>query len=613
MATEKKKLVLKKKIPEPIFEPKPKSKRPDVAKKKKEAKLYNQTVIKMTLQSSLKKEEKGFIQAIKTRVSKFSQRYVMATIALNLFIREKIETCESLKKLEFPDFWNCTFIRQLMLGTKPPKGVKGATKPIPELVEFFDKYPDLCCSLERDLGDSNIYVSGAIRLSTNIKNHLRMNLPRMIKKYIYDCSELSKNEAIQAVKYILGYTQEKITDENILKRIKKLQTYLGQDQVTKKFMEQDKSLPNLLKVFIFVNQALESKELKTYKILPMASIKSHYISLDKLSFVPILAEVRKIKEIEDKAEREKARQALPNMEQFFNIQKIKRKKDFTGTIDTDGVQINFHFQKLKETKKESNSHKDLTDKRILGNDPGRNNILMFVEQVEPGKFKFYRLTRAQFYKESGVKNANLKNQKWMSKIQSTMDKLSKYSTKSIDTNSFLKFIKCYLENYNDLWIEKTLQKYSKLRFGLYCGKKRVFAKFFNKIKNKDDPREIIIAYGNGQFAPGGKGELSVPVKRAYKETKVRFKTELVDEFRSTIVNWKTDTQLHKVLKVGKDGQVVSVRGLLWYSTNDHKGKYVNRDENAAINILRCYVGPRPDILNRGQPALPKIKPKYLGS
>ena len=145
------------------------------------------------------------------------------------------------------------------------------------------------------------------------------------------------------------------------------------------------------------------------------------------------------------------------------------------------------------------------------------------------------------------------------------------------------------------------------------GKKRVFAKFFNKIKNKDDPREIIIAYGNGQFAPGGKGELSVPVKRAYKETKVRFKTELVDEFRSTIVNWKTDTQLHKVLKVGKDGQVVSVRGLLWYSTNDHKGKYVNRDENAAINILRCYVGPRPVILNRGQAALPKIKPKYLGS
>ena len=54
-------------------------------------------------------------------------------------------------------------------------------------------------------------------------------------------------------------------------------------------------------------------------------------------------------------------------------------------------------------------------------------------------------------------------------------------------------------------------------------------------------------------------------------------------------------------KVGykKEEKVLDVRGLSWYSTkeNDKPSKFVNRDLNAAINILRC-VKKRPIELTR---------------
>ena len=52
----------------------------------------------------------------------------------------------------------------------------------------------------------------------------------------------------------------------------------------------------------------------------------------------------------------------------------------------------------------------------------------------------------------------------------------------------------------------------------YGGKKRVFANFFNKIKNGGDTsRRVVIAYGSAKFAPGGRNELSVPTTRAFKD------------------------------------------------------------------------------------------------
>ena len=130
----------------------------------------------------------------------------------------------------------------------------------------------------------------------------------------------------------------------------------------------------------------------------------------------------------------------------------------------------------------------------------------------------------------------------------------------------------------------------------------VLTKFFNKIKDADKEKQVIIAYGSAKFAPGGKNEISVPTSSAFKECRYRFRTLVVDEFRTTAVHYEDDSILQKVCKKGTN---IPVRGLLWCNSTI-ESKFVNRDKNAALNILRCA-----DLLNRPValtrvPNLPRI-------
>ena len=121
---------------------------------------------------------------------------------------------------------------------------------------------------------------------------------------------------------------------------------------------------------------------------------------------------------------------------------------------------------------------------------------------------------------------------------------------------------------------------------LYGGKKRVMANFLNKLEGKDKTVETVLAYGASKFAPGGKGEVSVPTSRAYKECSYRFKTIPVDEFRTSKIYYKDDTILEPVGKKSAEGKTVTVRGLFWCCSTKYN-EFVNRDLNGAINIRRC--------------------------
>ena len=92
--------------------------------------------------------------------------------------------------------------------------------------------------------------------------------------------------------------------------------------------------------------------------------------------------------------------------------------------------------------------------------------------------------------------------------------------------------------------------------------------------------------------------MAVPTSRAFKECASRFDTTPVDEFRTTAL-WNGDKET--VLQtVAMKGSGAKVRGLLWYnSTRQHISKYINRDLNAALNILDCFLLPqRPTAMDR---------------
>jgi hypothetical protein len=580
-------------------------KRPDRAEKLQSKTVLQETVVKCSLKKSLLGVDKQkIIDSINERMKLCSFRTYWASVGINLLIRENVDQYDDLTKVEFPEFWDQTFIRQMMLGTDD------ALKKIPCIMDLHKRHPQLLKRCKRHLGDRNIYSFAAIKLSTNIKNHLRVNFDRTLKKYLYNVSGLNEEEVLNVLIDILGFKTRKINElkkervTEVNKQIHILRKLLGLEKgksVSKLWMKINDNLPKILKLFIMTNKGLEATNKKLINILPICRIKSHFITIDSSSMLGILEELEMIKN----------KKSLLNEElwkSIIDIDRIRGKdKTFTGTIDTDGVVVNVHFQKPKVVVQ--NTKTNVENKRVIGVDPGRTNIFTMAEiDRATGLIKSYRLTRNQYYSKSGMLKARKQTQKWNLKIKDDLERMSKNSPKSVEVSKFLKYIKIVDKVQKRIWKEYFNKRWRRQRFRLYGGKKRTFAKFLNTLGR---PNEIVLAFGNAKFAPGGKNEVSVPTSRAFKECHSRFKIEVIDEFRTSKINYKDDQVLDLVATRSSNDKVIQVRGLLWCrssgNTNQSKGKFVDRDVNAALNIRRC-IEDRPLILKRTKDKTP-IKQK----
>jgi transposase len=496
---------------------------------------------------------------------------------------------------EIPDFMEQTFIRQLFLGTE------NAQSPILAIEEIFAKYPELVQSEEhRSAGDRNIYSFAAIKYLTNVKNHLVLNFPKILKRYLYDYTPLTRDEAVDALYKINNWTRRgsknqiatSTATEQVVQKVRSLLGLKDKDQTTDRWFKDTDNLKKVLKFFAFVSQIIESKDEKLFNLLPISKIKSHFITIDTSVIKGVLKDAGLLK-----------CNGGGGMERELWDSVIKsslvsgKNKTFTGTIDTDGLVANIHFTRPKNViEKGDEEIISLEGKRVIGVDPGRTNIFFMTEELPTGRFKSYSLSRKQYYAESGIFAARTQSEKWNNQVKTELEALSKTSSKSTCIHKFREYVETVLSVQEALWDQYLKRHWKEQRLRLYGGKKRVFANFINRL-NPD--ANTVLAYGSAKFASGGRGEMSVPTSRAFKECKSRIPIVLVDEFRTSKVHWKDDKILKTVVKRKEDGKLAVVRGLLWCGSTNEINKFVNRDLNAAINILRCATLPsRPTMLDR---------------
>jgi hypothetical protein len=577
-------------------------KREDVAKKKKDRLEKDQTVIKCYLSSLVvsQDDKRDIINAIKQRVIAYSKRQVIASIGLNLLIKERFNnvSLEDIKNVEFPDILNTTFIRQLLLG------VKGAEQPFQEVNDLHERYPKLLEKINehpRYTGDSNIYSAGAKKYSTNVWNHFWTNIKKRVYTFI---DEYINDDSKHAVLfYLMNWKmsrdmQEKVQTltPKVIELMKLQKEILGDEPVTDVWRKNKNNFPRLLRYNILVSKITSGKK---FNIVPLSTIKNHYITIDNLVLHGILKDTKVVScSFEDfKTIRDDLWKSV------FDFDKLANKKlSFTFNIETDGLAASVHFQQPKRKLKLSPIHKEhnTSGVDVWACDPGRTNIFYMVKKIEDNSYTSLRLTRNQYYKESGIVRAKKKSERWQSHNDIKKADLSSYSPKGVDLKEFRLFLSNYLRHWEVLWKEYSSDKWSLQRMRLFGGKKRVFANFFNTIESKSPNKKIVVCYGSSKFNPTARNEVAVPTSRAYKECTFRFPTSPVDEFRTSKVSCEdNETILQRVVRVdtGK-----TVRGLLWYSsTIESKNKFVNRDRNAAINILNCFTLPiRPSMLCRSR-------------
>lgn len=594
-----------------------KQKRSDRAKKLLERKTRCETAVKCCLRRRIHGDgetKDKVIEAIQERVLGYSKRVHLASIALNLLVRECFDGVpdDQIPLVYVPDFLEQTFIRQLLLGTEY------AIKPVQEVYSLYTRYPilfDKLKSLPRHSADRNIMSSGTTKYITNLKNHLVVNFPKLLRKWIYSGYVQQALKNVQnASTYLLFALQNWEWKEDVIDLPPTIQTQylilkeiLGADTVNDKWFTKPDNLYRIVRFYVFINRFLSNPnytcglEPKTYNLLPIARIKRHFIAIDTHSLYGLLKDCELI-ECSNKVFQ---LQGLEQWKAFFDYESVMGKgKQFTGTIETDGIAVCIHFTKPKEEliielPKLDRNNPNL---EVVGVDPGRTNIYYAVKVDDLGNPKTFKLTRSHYYKASGTIKANTNVRKWNDPIQPEITLLSLNSPKVLEVERFMDYVMTVLTVYETVWNEWTKKRWSDQRLRLYGGKKRVFAQFWNKVSTPG--KKTVVAFGSAKFAPGGKSEVSVPTTRAFKECSNRFQTFAVDEFRTSKIYWKDQQTVLQTVKRMDKNEVV--RGLLWCSsTNQERSKLINRDFNAAMNIRNCLLATeRPRILQRsGAPRL----------
>lgn len=592
--------------------------RKDRSEKLKGRKAQRQTVVKSCLYhyTNGKQAQKAKIKdEIEKRVFAFSKRIVMASLALLTLLKELFQNHQNVLEVELPDITDQTFVRQLLCGTE-----SAHNDPNPTVEAFQNQHPEFFEGRERYLGDWNIYTAGGIKYITNLKNSLWMNLSSRIKTFVFKVQVVEKltDYERKVLRYsVMGWDKSKIRDDQedvirfsklviINKIAEQHRTILGlkaKEAITSEWGKTDcNKQDRILKYFVHLNRYYEANSLPTFNIIPICTLKRHFITLDTASMFGVLKNAKCIKCTGKTFEKERDE----HWKRWFKIHKLAGSfNTFTRTVETDGLSLCTHFVQPKEEKKaekEPDYQYNEEEDRVIGMDTGRQHICHGAEILLDGTVKEYVLSRQQYYEEGGIFEARRNSFKWNLEIKDALEALSQASSKGVNIASHEAFLATFFEVNESLWDEYFKARWARQKMTLHSKKQKTLSNYFNGIQNADPTKRVVMAYGAAKFDATGKGELSVPTTKIYQETILRFKTYLIDEFRTSKICYKDDSVLRLVSTKKKPR--TGLRGLLWCGSTTNKF-FIDRDLNAALNIRRCLIDPvRPASLTRsGQPAI----------
>ena len=248
-----------------------------------------------------------------------------------------------------------------------------------------------------------------------------------------------------------------------------------------------------------------------------------------------------------------------------------------ASIATDGVSVSILYEKTVQVtvmsederkdgrKKRTKKQDDLLtpcddydpyentmvgDVMVLGVDPGRTQIVTIVCIDAKNKKHVWKLSRGQYYTDSGILSENRRQQKRYRHLEKSFAPLtvSGGCVKASNSTQVYNYIEAYSKIQKEWWsiALKRVELRSKMR--RYMGKRKVLDSFFFRVSK--EANELCGKHGTVQVAYGsaartmpstGRGEVAAPVGYAYKTCARIFKgqTSAEDESYSTKVDWET--------------------------------------------------------------------------
>ena len=579
------------------------------------------------------------VNNINQRVHQISKGIHKLSILMNIFIRECIEKTKNPLNVNIPSFLtdkDTTFARQMMIGLDD---FERNHKPNPVLRDFLTRNEHLIkmTPFKRFLGDSNSITRACETYLTNYRTYITEVFEDKQKAYLYLWCSMNDIEPkfVRVLRYLINgweiEDKEKamllahVIDKDKYHKISRLIDFQRKllklenehDKVDKTWIK--KNYETVVVYYSVLSRYFKKHDKKQILLAPISKIKAMFIHIDTDVLNGILneTEIGKFKVNDIRTSKNEYFNRLFKIDKLINANQTAKNFHFTGTVMTDGTALNviFNRPKLKSSKQNELNRND-PNIRVIANDPGRTTLFCGVEYLKDGTVKEYSLTRKHFYTVSGSKKATQNVNRWHNEnLQDAINQMSQTNSRSTKLNEFLKYVKTVKDNYNSLWNEGLKKRYSRQRLNLYSGKKKIYNRFFGSLICKTDTRTVVIAYGDAGFASTSKYELSAPTKTLEKQCAKWCKIVKVDEFRTTQLHHETNEILSKVIEIKQSKQIRTVRGLLWYRKTNDVSKFIDRDLNAAKNILRCYrmFPERPHGMNRNDPKQEIPKAHYIYS
>jgi hypothetical protein len=200
----------KKTVPSPEEKEEKKNRKGEALRRRRqERRLYNEMVVKTFLLGHIKDPyEQNLRDAIRNRVDSDSRSIIEASPGLMHLAREVYRDVTHMETVEIPDeLFDQTFIRHLMLGT-------GEARRGNERVQVLhENFAEFRSEGNRYRGDGDIYIRGAMKYLTNLKNHLTVNLERFMIRTEFALYPGISRKGISAM--INGITNDRQREDEI--------------------------------------------------------------------------------------------------------------------------------------------------------------------------------------------------------------------------------------------------------------------------------------------------------------------------------------------------------------------------------------------------------------
>ncbi|KAL1934210.1 hypothetical protein VTP01DRAFT_6392 [Rhizomucor pusillus] len=249
----------------------------------------------------------------------------------------------------------------------------------------------------------------------------------------------------------------------------------------------------------------DPREARRFTIFPVYSFQPRHVTLDNQSFTKILVQagIRTAKDGQ-------LNQANVRQEYFnaFNTQKIGFPYLGKDSIRTDGYDVQFIFKKPKKDKQDPLKpsrfqHLLAKDPVIWGVDPGINQTFVAAAGGVEDQHRIRKLSSKEYYDVCGYNKATETRVKYSKQDPQVQQlKFKTYINRQKATTEIVKFLIGGSKKYQSITPQPpTTEKLEKWR------------PLSSSDGDNETARSVIIAFGNGRFAPKMRGTVSGPTKR----------------------------------------------------------------------------------------------------